>query len=136
MKTKTKKQPKARITSISVSRLYNTGNYTNVKYDLTAEVPEGASAVEALRQMVYTLRCLRPISRPSCSESFEAAVKKTEKEQTNYEKENLPEWRDRMAVYHTQKANRDAAVLALDDLGGTRTKRDAKNSWDSWDDDD
>lgn len=134
MKTKTPK-PKARITSISVSRLYNTGNYTNVKYDLTAEVPEGASAVEALRQMVYTLQCLKPVSKPSCLESFQAAVKKTETEQTNYEKENLPEWRERIQEYQTLKANRDAAVLALDDLGGTSIRRDAKNSWDSWDDD-
>lgn len=132
MKTK---KPKARITSISVSRLYNTGNYTNVKYDLTAEVPEGASAVEALRQMVYTLQCLKPFTKPSCLQSFEEAVKKTETEQTNLEKENLPEWRERVQEYHTRKANRDAAVLALDELGGTTVRRDAKNCWDDPDDD-
>lgn len=126
MKTKKKK---ARITSISVSRLYNTGNYTNVKYDLSAEIPEGVSVWETLRQLVNTLTLLKPISKPTHYDMFKTESAKLESEQSEYVKEHLPEWREEVEQFEARKAARDQALIDLDNLGGTSVRRDAKNTW-------
>lgn len=129
MKTKTTK-PKARITSISISRLYNTGNYTNIKYDIAAEVPAGVSAADTLKELYYVLQMLKPLHKPGCYEQFKATIAKMEGEQSEYEKEHLPEWREEFEQFNAWKAAREAAVKSLDALGGTSTKRDAKKTWD------
>lgn len=133
MKTKQRKRPSPKVTHIEVSRVYNTGNYTNVKYTLGAEVPRGASATGTLRELVYVLSLLKPISRPDCLDSLERARKKTAEEQTAYEKENVESWAERSAAFHQRCADRLAAVNSLDDLGASMEKRDAKKTWDDED---
>lgn len=129
MKTKTRKKPSPRVRHISVSRVYNTGNYTNVKYEIGAEVPRGASATGTLRELVHVITMLKPFRKPESIERLEEARKKTAEEQSTWEKEHLEQWSEESAAYHQRCADRTAALQSLDDLGGSMEKRDAKNSW-------
>lgn len=113
-----------------MSRVYNTGNYTNVSYSITAEVPKGASAKGTLFELCHTMQLLKPIKRPDCLDRLERVRKKPAEEQSAYEKENLPEWMEQAEVYARRLADRQAALESLDDLGGAMEKRDAKTSWD------
>lgn len=138
MKLKTKKprkRPSPNVVSVSVSRVYNTGNYTNIKYDLVAQVPKGASAKGTLYELHHIISMLKPVRKPDCAASFEAARKKPAEEQTNWEKEHAQEWDDQMAAYHQRIADRNEALHSLDDLRGAMEKRDAKNNWSYQDDD-
>lgn len=132
MKTKTPK-PKARITSIAVSRLYNLGNYQNVKYDLAAEVPPGVSAKKILLQLTHTLGLLKPIFEPGCRDEWEVALQKSEKERSDWEKERLPEWTEQMNEYKKLLARRERALASLDSMGGSSTEKDAKVTWEDSD---
>lgn len=119
----------ARIDSIGVSKVYNTGNYTNVKYELHAALEPGDDAAAVLKELVYIIQMLRPLYKPDCFDSFTRAIKKTEEEQSAYEKENLPAWRDTIEQYELRKSRRFEAVQSLSDLGGTITRKDAKDEW-------
>lgn len=129
MKRKKKQQPRARITAIGVTKLYNTGNYTNVKYDLSAEVPKGASAAETLRELAAILVALRPLSVPSCLDQLRSARRKKLSERSEYEKEHFSTWLAAETEYHKEAAKRERAVEQLDNLGGCSVSRDAKNKW-------
>ncbi len=126
---KTKSKRTGRITAISVSRLYNTGNYTNVKYELSAEVPKGASPGETLRQMVFVLQALRPISRPDCLDQLRRARTKKLSERSEYDKEHYSDWLRIEAEWKKELAEREVAVGLLEALGGTSESRDAKLDW-------
>jgi hypothetical protein len=130
MKTKTPKKIKpARVTSISVSKLYNLGNYQNVSYHITSEVPKGASAKATLCQLVHVLQMLKPLPRPQNADSLKWAEEKMETDLSNYEKENMQAWRDEKNNFEALKAARYDAVNSLDALGGTSVEKDAKRVW-------
>ena len=129
MKKKTPKPKKTgRITSVAVSRLYNTGNYTNVRYDLAAEVPKGSSPSETLKQLVGILVALRPLTPPSCTISLKQARKKKLSERSEYEKEHFAQWQEEEMSYRFALEDRKEAVEALDSMGCSASK-DAKQSW-------
>lgn len=130
MKTKTKKTtPKPRVTSVSVSRLYNLGNYQNVKYDLAAEVPKGASAAETLVSLSRILEALRPIRPPDCAGQLEDALKKSEADRSSWEKDHLQEWIHENDKHAAKLRRRGEAILSLDSLGGTLTFKDNSRDW-------
>jgi tetrahydrodipicolinate N-succinyltransferase len=138
MKTKiTKpKKLKTRVTCISVGATYNLGNYENVRFDLSAEVGKGESALAVFQELRYIVACLRPARKPDCEDQFERVSKKTDAERSNYEKENFQAWADRMANYHLKQSRRATAIQMLDTLGGNRAFRDAKQKWEDVFDDD
>lgn len=51
---------KPRISRISVGRVYNLGNYEHVRFELTAEIPEGASASKAIVGLERIIEGMRP----------------------------------------------------------------------------
>ena len=134
-KSTKKHRPSPKVTHIEISRVYNTGNYTNVKYSLGVEVPKGASPKATLFELVHIMTMLKPFSRPRGMKELEDARKKTAEEQTNYEKEHLEQWMQDSQEYHQKCADRQAALASLDDLGGAIEKRDAKSNWNDYDDD-
>lgn len=131
---KGKKVRTGRVSSISVSRLYNTGNYTNVKYDLACSLEKGESAKATLFEMVRILSALRPISAPDCLDSLERVREKKLSERSTYEKEHFPGWLRQEQRYKDALARRRQAVEELDRLGGTATMIDHKLNWDDLDD--
>ena len=135
MKTKKPKTVKTgRIVYVGISRLFNAGNYENVKYELGAEVAEGECASETFRQMVHVLTSLKPLRKPSCYDQWETAIKRTEAEQSEWEKGHIKEWAEDVAAYLALKQRREMALIELDKLGGKSTARDAKQSWPDSDD--
>lgn len=122
-------QNRARVTSISVSRLYNTGNYTNARYDLNVEIPPGVSANETFREVTAILGALRPLVRPSAIVSLENARNTLFKDLSDYQKQHMAEWEAEEKEYLQRKQLQDDMLKRLDDLGGTETYTDAKQNW-------
>ena len=128
-------QPQARVTSISMSRLYNKGNYENCKIDICAEVPEGVSAVCVLLSLHRILSALKP-QKGDTYELREAKelLDKPEHELTESDKLRLDAARELINDDLVRRQARERAIRQLDSLGGTVTGKDAKESWDNDDD--
>jgi hypothetical protein len=126
---KTKPKRTGRVTSVSVSRLYNLGNYENVKYELSAEVTKGASPSETLAQLANTISALKPVTKPPCQASLNAARKKKISERSEYEKEQYSSWLEAERTYNALKKARVEGVLELDKMGATSTATDHKQNW-------
>lgn len=134
-KVKAPKKLKTRVSTISIGATFNCGNYENVRYDVSAQVGEGESALAAFQELRYIVALLKPVRRPDCEDSFERVSKKTESERSAYEAEHFQEWADKMAAFHSRNSRRAEAIKMLDTLGGNRQYRDAKQSWENYDDD-
>lgn len=133
-------KPKARITSIGLSRVYNTGNYTNIKLKLGAEVPPGASARQTLLALSRILSAANPGPniRRSDVERAERILANPEalgkdtvdpKRRRAFIRSQVKEAKELMAQVKRHEARRELALAALDNLGGTITEKDAKLSW-------
>lgn len=120
---------RARVTHIAVSRLFNLGNYQNVRYDVGVDVPAEANAEDIFRELNYILAALKPIPRPNCVEELRRALKKDEADRSSYEKENWESWNEVVAAWELRKKLRQEAIKALDSLGGHSEFRDAKETW-------
>jgi hypothetical protein len=127
---KVKKVKCGRVTHVGISRLFNLGNYCNRKIEIGAEVAQGQSASETMRRLFLITERLRPLRKPSCAASYEAAVKKAAEEQSEYEKANLPSWIAEMGDWTLATHLRLTALQELDDLGGHTDEKDAKTDWD------
>lgn len=130
---KPKKKVLPRVTSVSVSRLYNLGNYQNVRYDLSAEVPKGASATEAFTELCYILAQLRPLSEPVAVAQYKAAIKIPETDRSAYQNENLKTWEGEYHEWLVQREARAKAIKSLDELGASITRKDPPPQIDSED---
>lgn len=139
--SKKTKQPKpvkcGRITHVSVSRLYNLGNYQNIKFDLSAEIPDGASAQETFRRLNLILMDLSPFKPFEGYERkrLEELRTKLQGEHSQYEKDQLAELETKEGDFNTRRARRTLALQAMDDIGGAALFQDHKSAW-SHDDDD
>lgn len=139
--SKKTKQPKpvkcGRVTHVAVSRLYNLGNYQNIKFDLSAEIPAGASAQETFRRLNLILQDLAPFKKFEGYEvkRLEDLRKKTRDELSQFEKDQIEELQSKESDFNTRRARRTAALQAIDDIGGAALFQDAKSEW-SHDDDD
>jgi hypothetical protein len=140
---------KLRIARITVGRLYNLGNYEHVRYELTVEVPEGASAASAIRGVEKILAGLKPLKM----QCIDTEIELTRKEREIEEMRKMPvaEWERRyghckgtpsevIARYEEQfnesKQKREHALLVaqtarhlFDDLGGAEQWKDATLDW-------
>jgi len=136
--SKIKRKPKppkcGRVSYVTVSRLYNLGNYENRKIEISAEIAPGQSAKQTVSNLWWICEVLKPLKRPSSVAQFEAAIKKTAQEQNEYEKNHLEEWREEFEKFSARKELRETAVKLLDDLGGVTVHTDHKDKWDFGDD--
>lgn len=116
------------------------GNYQSVRYSIGVDVPEGASAKEALLEVRRILRFLVPkrddewaLTRAKeLLDKFAADPESLTVEQ----KDGLKDAKDLLAEAALQKQLRQEALRALDDLGGTVENRDAKKKWEDDNDED
>lgn len=145
------------ITKITIGRLYNTGSYEHVRYELTAEVPQGESPATALLGMEKLLAALSP--KTSTMSRYELDREKRNIEDMHrllYEKGpdefrrhhgwsfvgTPEEYIARCEESHAENvARRDAwearsakARKMLEDLGGAANWKDAKLDWENDDD--
>jgi hypothetical protein len=152
--------PVSRVSRISVDRLYSTGNFEHVKYSLSVEVPEGASAAAALTGIEKIMAALAPESKACCftrgeldrelnrtielrkdllslsGDEFMRRHGHFEGTPKDYiercEKMHAENQAKRLAYEH--RARKARAIL--DDLGGAAAWKDAKLDWENdWEDD-
>jgi hypothetical protein len=145
-----------KITRITIGRLYNVGSYEHIRYELTAEVPDGESPATAILGMERILAALNP--RTATHSRMELAREKQRIEELH--RKLADEGPDEFRRYHghfvgtpeeyiarceeshaENVTKRDAwearsakARKLLEDLGGAANFRDAKLDWETdWD---
>lgn len=126
MKTK----PKSKITRLTVARLYNTGNYEHIRFEISAEVPKGGSAKQTLLDMGAILARLKPVKVPFNYEHAKEIVNKLPEQLSEAEKGRMEEFTQIVRDYLAAKALRLEALNKLDEVGGSSKHTDAKDSWD------
>jgi hypothetical protein len=132
------KEPMPRVTSIAAGRVYNLGNYENLRLDVSVEIPQGCSASETMLSLMKILQQLRPLKASSSLTEAQRVLKIPEHELSEYQKENLEYYRTMVNEHMLKVARRKEAMAKLDCLGGSSTSKDAKDSWveDDYPDDD
>jgi hypothetical protein len=135
------------ISKITVGRLYNLGNYEHIRYELTAEIPDGESAATALIGIENILNALNP-KRPFGCPTFDdirrqdASLRLVEAESDhNFEhrygsekSQYLANERAKLAENMKRQQEWDdkqkRARFLLQDLAGAANYKDAKLEWD------
>lgn len=123
-----------RVSRLTVSRLYNMGNYEHTRYEVSVEVPEGADASEAMRRLKDILWSLRPVKTGdtySMLRAREALARQAAGEDLDkYDQDQLDTYREMVRRSEAGHARVSAAIAALKDLGGVSEFKDAKEKWD------
>lgn len=125
------------VTSITVARLHNLGNYEHVRYEITVAVPDGAKPSEVLADLQAVLSDLAPskVHHFHVREAKDALARPTpgpgapEHEQRQ-DSQRRDEARATLARHDKEMQRIERARAALDDLGGARRYTDAKSRWD------
>lgn len=127
--------PQSRVSKITVGRLHNLGNYEHIRYEITVDVPEGASASQTISNIGRVLDGLDP-KPPVASydlqrarESLKIAEEKGEEGLEEWERNNLTAYRNYIAKDAAWRAEQKLAREALDDIGGNSVYTDAKDDW-------
>lgn len=86
---------KAKVNRVTISRLYNAGNYEHIRYELTADVPEGVSAKKVTQGILSILKACNPkcpVNTYAMTES-QKRINMTSDQQKVYWGEN---WQERL----------------------------------------
>jgi hypothetical protein len=121
-----KKHKKAKVSKITIARLYNTGNYEHVRYELTADVPPGEKAEKVAEGLISVIKALNPKCPVSAYAMHERQARinwPTEQQQriwgeswqTALEEEKAELAKDQ-AELDKWNANRRRALKVMDDL--------------------
>jgi hypothetical protein len=137
----------ARISRITVGRLYNLGNYENVRYDLTVEIPEGQSAVTAIVGLEKIIAGMAPIRGVKSeaeigNDAFRVeAMKKLTTDDWNRQFGHCKGYREEVTARYEKdckadKLKRNKAIklaakarALFNSLGGAAQWKDAKLNW-------
>lgn len=145
------------ITKITIGRLYNLGSYEHVRYELTAEVPQGESPATAIIGLEKILTALSPKTHTHSRSELEREAHQIEemrhllagkgeeafRQRHGFSFVSTPEeYIARCAESHAKNvADRDKwerrsakARILLDDLGGAANFKDAKLDWEDCND--
>jgi hypothetical protein len=125
-----------RVTSIVVERLFNLGNYENVKVGVRVEVCNGddpGRLVISLENILNDLRAKHGVSDWYLDRA-KAALAKPEAELEQQEKDSLDDYRKAVAKVEEAAERRRKAREALSTLDYTVERKDHKQSWDDGDD--
>lgn len=116
---------KPRVDRITISRLFNLGNY-----ELSVEVPEGESARNALLDVARIIKGVGPVKAPYGYQAAKDLLNKPYTSISPVEAEKIEEARKLVAEFDGAVNYRDECLQRLDGLGGTRVHKDAKDDWD------
>jgi hypothetical protein len=130
----------AKITKITIARLYNLGNYEHERFEIEVAVPEGASAARAMVAVERILSELNPKCPVDVSAMMEADRRFKWSDEDWQRSRWEPSWQQAKAdnaqklkeltFEYTQWKQRQARVRRLlDDLGTASHYRDAKQNW-------
>jgi len=127
-------KPKSRITTITVARLYNLGNYEHVRFEISAEVPKGGSPKQTLLDVSAIAARLKPVRKPYDYDSAVAVLNKLPEQMSEYEKNHIEEYQEKVKDHAAAKALQHSAFELLEAIGGTSKITDAKDKWETSDD--
>lgn len=131
--TEANNQPieKTRVTSITVERLFNLGNYENIKYGVRVEIAQGDDPARVFASLENILKDLRAKHR--VSDWFLRRAKKVlampETELDEIEKEKLGDYQAAVAKVEEVEMRRRKARAALATLDYTSEHKDHKEDW-------
>ena len=127
---------KSRISKLHLGRVYNLGNYENMRVEVTVDVAPNDDPALILRSVENILIDLRAKSNVSEYELTKAQrILATSSELlTDEDKKRIPEYRELVNKKDAAMKRREAARLALSTLNYTSEHRDAKDSWEEDDD--
>src|ERR1051326_3409647 len=136
--TKTAANGKSRVTSISMKRVHNLGNYENVQYEVTVDIGEKdnpGKVLATLEQILEDVRAKSGVDNYQLRRAQEV-VDKPAKDRTDTEKVNLKGYKEMLRRHDAAMKRREKAIQALATLNYTSTHNDAKQNWDDRDGDD
>lgn len=143
----------SRVSRIAVGRVYNLGNYEHIRYELTVDVPENASASEAIVGVEKLLAGLKPDRVTKSARDILRDEKLIEDLKVmplaEFERrhgspvggpaEYIKRLEESVADDKRKRTEADALYKsvrnAFDDIGGASQLKDAKWDWDQGDDD-
>ena len=115
-------KPKPRVTNITIARLFNTGNYEHVRFEVSAEVPKGVSAKNTLLELRAIVTRMKPVKKPYEYYRAIAAMNKLPEQLQEHEKLQLEDYKRIVSEYAAWKELQLDALKKLDDLGGSSKK--------------
>ncbi len=123
---------KTRVTSIVVERLFNLGNYENIKYGVRVEIAEGDDPGGVLVSLEGILNDLRAKSGVGDYELRKAKriLETPEDQLDDYEKGQLDQYRELVEKRQRAAFRRLKAREALSTLNYTVEHKDHKKDWD------
>lgn len=128
------------VTSITVARLHNLGNYEHVRYEVTVAVPDGSQPSAVLADLQAVLDDLAPnkvreyqannartvLARPALGAD-------APEYEVQHDKQRREDAQALLDLQAKEQRRIDRARAALDDLGGATRYTDAKSRWDDED---
>jgi hypothetical protein len=123
---------RTRVTSIAMERVFNLGDYENIKYNIRVEVAHGDDPTRVLVSLENILNNLRAKSGVSdyMLERAKRALEKPESELTESEKVSLDDYRSYVQRDEDAQMRRRKAREALSTLDYTNEHKDHKRDWD------
>jgi hypothetical protein len=125
-------ESKTRVTSIHVGRVYNLGNYENQRVEITAAVgadDDPGRVLRTLETILNNLHAKHGIMGHNVTQA-RTVLAKPESELSEYEREELPKYRERIEKVEEAKRRREQARAALTTLDHTDEHVDHKRDWD------
>ncbi len=125
-------EQKTRVTHINVGRVYNLGNYENLRVELSVDIAPSDDPTKVFRSIENILRDLRAKSGVDRYDLHRAkeALAKPESELDEYEQKKLKSYREYVAKHEASLARRQKAREALATLDYTSEHKDHKLDWD------
>lgn len=119
-----------RVTSLSVGRLCNLGNYEHIRYEVTVEIPEGGDVTKTLTAIETALNTLavRPPDGWSYRHAAEALAK-PRGEWTPTDIQNESAHREMVRRMEEWRAKQEYARAVLGDFSLSSQFTDHKQSW-------
>jgi hypothetical protein len=126
----------SRVESVYVERLFNLGNYENIKYGVRVVIAPGDDPGRVLASLENILNDLRADHGVSdwYLERAKRALAKPEAELTASDKESLDEYREALRKVEEASERRRKARQALTTLNYTSEQKDHKQNWGDRDD--
>ena len=123
-------EEKTRVTSLHVGRVYNLGNYENMRVEVTVQVASGDDPGRVLRTLEGILRDLRAKGPDSYEVSrARRALEKPEAELDEVDLKRLDKYRQVVAEHEAAMQKREAARAALSTLEYSTEHIDHKDKW-------
>src|SRR5689334_18859766 len=118
----------SRVTSVSLDRLHNLGNYEHIKFSVRVDLNEGDDPGVVIYRLERLLGALKPITTDY---DYQRAVRiMSDPEQAKDETtRNIEVYKKRIEDHNKAVARRKRALELFADLGGTSEHVDAKDKW-------